>query len=268
VLAAYRAAEDAAEKFTNLAVISGLLFHEYRAEILPQTREASGRFNPKESDSSWLAWLDRNNIPVRKAQRYMNAAERIARHQLRIPMNREFASMINVNGVEIPLSQALTAPTSKLPEQALEFRHGLLDFIKEKSLSEAVLAAIDGESPEHHITRAANGKDKGGSLGEDRKDFPLFAGRALADCLHHIGAKVDRKGGHWGTLTAVGKEKAFRFLDLFIQGLPTELVEFLDEASHAERKSRQKGNQPQPLALKALVNKMMAETKSAVRAKP
>jgi hypothetical protein len=78
--------------------------------------------------------------------------------------------------VQVPLSQALTAPEEELPTEAWEFRQGVFAFMADRTLSEAAVAAIDGESPASRISRAG-GKLAGGFRGEDRKNYPVFIAR-------------------------------------------------------------------------------------------
>ncbi len=65
-------------------------------------------------------------------------------------------------------------------------RQLLFDFTTGKTMKECMAAVIvDGEDA-HRITRAHNGKTKGGSKGEDRKNFPAFIGEAFKTITAHL----------------------------------------------------------------------------------
>jgi len=121
----------------------------------------------------------------------MDAAERIGRAQLGIAMSEDYRPVIEIEGAQsMSLSAALTLPEAELPPRALEFRQGLLDFMADKSLSEAVASVLDGESPAHRITRASGGKAHGGTRGEDRKAFEKFTEQKLKHLTTFFGAKL------------------------------------------------------------------------------
>ena len=92
----------------------------------------------------------------------MQAAERAARIGLHLVSADIFAPVIEIEGISIPLSQALTAPEAELPPRALEFKQAFFDFMADKTISEAARAVVDGESPGGRLSRAAGGKNQGG----------------------------------------------------------------------------------------------------------
>jgi hypothetical protein len=70
----------------------------------------------------------------------------------------------------LPLSQVLMLPGGELPPAARETQQLLFEFIKGKTIKDVILEGKDAIA----ITRAHNGKTKGGTRGEDRKDWPKF----------------------------------------------------------------------------------------------
>lgn len=242
----------------------GRIGHSGRSSLIHPISPASLRGRNQHSEgTSWSAWLEQNGLARKTAERWMATAERVARHLLHIPLALPFSPFIDVAGEVTAISDVLDPdklPTPGEPDPApAEFRQSFFDFLADKSLAEAARAALEGESPAHRLTRAANGKTAGGSRGEDRKDFPVFAGRALSEVLHHIGAKVDKKGGHWSALSTLGKQQTTEYLRLFLRGLPDDLVDYLQEAARFERSLRAKGNRPEPLALKALIDTALGQ---------
>ena len=193
VLHACREAVAAGRTAAMKMLIAGQMLLEHREEMMTCHSGKSlawANKNKPESDQFGL-WLESNGIASRTAYRWMDAAERIGRAQLGIAMSEDYRPVIEIEGAQsMSLSAALTLPEAELPPRALEFRQGLLDFMADKSLSEAVASVLDGESPAHRITRASGGKAHGGTRGEDRKAFEKFTEQKLKHLTTFFGAKL------------------------------------------------------------------------------
>lgn len=198
VLHACREADAADRTAAIKKLVAGMMLAELRETFSPCAHSGhTGRFVEKTEQDSWLKWLETNGLKRQTVDRWMEAAERIGRAQLGIAMSEDYRPVIEVDGAQsMSLSQALTLPEADLPAEALEFRQGLLDFMADKSLSEAVASVLDGESPAHRITRASGGKAHGGTRGEDRKAFERFTQEKLKHLTTFFAAKlhVNQKG--------------------------------------------------------------------------
>lgn len=273
VLQACRDAAAAERDYAMKALFAGCLLIEFRASLaeLPSNHKAvpshsgtglanssnyplrHGRNTPPED--RFAVWLAQCNLARSTAYRWMEAAERIARKNLGLLETTELPTVIDVEGVAVPLSQALTAPEAELSGKALAFRQSVFDFMENKTLAEAARAAFEGESPAHRISRAAGGKTHGGApdLGRDpeaRKAHALFAGRALSEAMTHIGARVNKQGGHWPGLSQAQKQEAREYLRLFVAGLDDDALAVVAEAARDEIANRRKGDEPRPLLLR------------------
>ena len=106
------------------------------------------------------------------ALRWMAAAKRVmcVLHEL----HHAFPAIeLELDGEKQRISYVLTAPESDCSRAMLTFRESFDIFLKDKTLSEATEATLDGESEAHRITRAANGKRKGGK-GGNRRAYARF----------------------------------------------------------------------------------------------
>lgn len=110
------------------------------------------------------------------AHRWMQAAERTMK-----------AVGLDQRLLTLPVSEMLNTAAEDLPDDAArEAQQLLFDFTRDKTIKDCLAAVVvDGDEP-HRITRAANGKTKGGTRGEDRKDFPKFIGVHLSDISAHL----------------------------------------------------------------------------------
>jgi hypothetical protein len=282
VLAACRAANLTERDYVQKACLAGALLLEFRQSTFCENpnvspgghrgrlvnrmghvsaingngRAKDGKFDASEDNLCFEEWLTKNGIAPRTARRWMAAAERASHFALKLAIGEDLPLTIDVEGICIPLSQALNTPDAELPDRALKFKQAWFDFMSDRTLSEATRAVVDGESPESRMTRAAAGKTQGGKGSGDRKDFALHAGLKLAECLHHIGAGEGRQGGHWRAMNYADKQLAREHLRLFMRGLPDDLVDFLGDATKQERALRAKGHGAEPLALRAAVSKL------------
>lgn len=275
---AWESATKAGQDYTFRAVLAGTLLVEFRAELSdaarvqlhdsdsykPQSRNSDLRMshsgtsslrgrNQHNSEAGFYAWLDKHGLCKTTAYRWMEAAERVCRKVLGLSMAEPLPTVPG-EAIAVPISMALSAPESELTIGAIEFRRAVIEFLADKTLGEATLAAVDGEADGSRITRAAAGREAHRAAGaKERKAFSLYAGTALSDAAASIGARVDKRGGHWDALTAAQRSDTLRYLQLFESALPDEAVELL--VSHGQQilRAREKGQQPEPLALRAAV---------------
>lgn len=185
ILAAYQDAVAHQNTAAIKMIICGYLLIEKRNAMLPQCHSGTpvkirenGQFS-KNPEGRFDEWIEATGMTKRTAYRWMEAAERVGHCQLNVPLAMELPSTIDVEGVAVPLSQALTAPEDELTAAALKFRQGVFEFMADKTLSDALNASLDGESPAHRITRAHAGKTKGGKGQQDRKEFEKFTATKL-----------------------------------------------------------------------------------------
>ncbi len=277
VLHAYRAAISAGEQhkearavYAFRSIAAGFGFLEFRG-VLGQNRVSErmhrsgaayllrGR-NEHSQGQGWRAWLAEHDIPETTARRWMLGAVAVGRQVLGLAEADPWPRGLNDSSGTIAFSDALLLDESALPARAVSFREAVQQFLGDRTLAEAVRSVADGESEHSRITRAANGRADGGAPDtthdpDARKNFALFGMRALAVALGHIGAAVDKKGGHWQALKPVERHTVLNGLDLFVAGLPDEVVEHLADRAAHERRDRKRGAQPRPLALKAVVSK-------------
>lgn len=236
VLAACQAAARAEADYATKAVIAGLLLLEHR-QALCSCHSGTGKTNDvirhnqhTSSDKNFTLWIERNGIAKRTAYRWMGAAECVARLQLGLQTAEPLLPYIDVEGVSVPLSQALTAPEAELPPKAMAFRQGVFDFMSDKTLAEAMTAALDGESPAHRITRAAAGKLHGGTRGEDRKAWHTFVAEKLSDVGSHL--------KHWRSFTADQKTATLEAFTRQVEKWPTPVLEHIKKAAQLELQKR------------------------------
>lgn len=222
IVAAYQDACEAEADYAIKAVICGLLLMEKKREIANKSpwshsettvgwrNGKGGRFEGTEQAGDFDDWMEQMGVSRARGYRWMNAADRVARRQLGLPVGEDLPGTIDVEGTVVPLSQALIAPEAELSGAALEFRQATFDFMADKTLAQAVREACDGDSPASRITRAANGKDMGGTKGENRKDYPLFVMRKLRDAGGHI--------GHWETMDVTQRNEVLTIFTAAICG--------------------------------------------------
>jgi hypothetical protein len=193
VLAACRDALGAQANFALKALIAGQLLIEYRWQLLDRghlVHRGLGVSNVwykgnKSPDDKFYVWIESHGFSLTTAKRWMEVASRVSRRALGLRLDDELSPVIDVESSlehpasSIALSLALTADEKSLPPKALQYRQGVLAFMEDKTLSEALRACMDGESEAKRVTLAAGGKASGGSRGEDRKDFPRFIAKNL-----------------------------------------------------------------------------------------
>lgn len=196
-------AHQVMEVAVNKAMIAGQLLREKRATL---------------ADESFSKWLEKHvtEISRQTAYTWMNLAEYVT-------------TAIDLPACGMPLSQVLSGDPKELPESAREAQQLMFDFTEGKSIRGCLRdAVLDGE--ESRLKRAFNGRTKGGSRGEDRKNWAEFIGRKLSDISSHL--------EHWEGFTPGQREKAERYFALAIQKWPTALVETLQGICKEEGKKR------------------------------
>lgn len=203
----------------------------------------------------FLRWIEDNipEIAIRTAQVWMQAARNV---MAALPPVPGFGDGPVIDVEAVPVSELLTRPEDELSESGREWRQGWLDFTKDRTIRECLDGVFDGD-PESRLKRCLNGKLKGGTRGEDRKDYPVYAARALAACLAHIGANPVAGGNRWEKMAETQKHEVEGVVSLFVAGLDTELVKFVFETAKEEAGRRKNGHEARPGALKASYRDMV-----------
>lgn len=212
---------EQASRLTEVAINKALIAGQY----LREKREHLG----DEKFGQFSKWLEKHCsiISRQTAYTWMALAEKVT-------------SSVELPSLDMPLSLVLSSKVDELPESAQEAQQMMFDFTENKSIRGCLRdAVLDGE--ESRMKRAINGKTKGGSRGENRKDWALYFGENLQGALAH--AK------HWDSFNATQKHEAEKYARLFLGAIPTELLNFLDSAVAEESKARKKGKLPEPEAL-------------------
>jgi hypothetical protein len=203
------------------AIIFGQILTEKRAEMATQlgmlshSGKASLNGHKLGDQDGFSDWLDSVGVSSSKAYRWMAAADRVMRKMLDVRAGDDIPAL-DVDGEVIPLSRALAAPDGDtLPDAAREFQQSVFDFLADKTLSEAVACAVDGESPANRIGRAANGQAAKQTKGDARKDYPFFLANKLQDVSTHL--------EHWDSMTKLQKSEACLVLRAALLGSPMTL---------------------------------------------
>ena len=115
-----------------------------------------------------------HKLPYRTAARWITAAENIIKF------------LPPPEALEIEVSVLLVTEDAKLSKSDLKYKQMLLDLNGNTTLKDAANGVFNEGDEAHRITRAHNGKAKGGKGNVDRKDFPLFIGRKLSDLSTHL----------------------------------------------------------------------------------
>jgi hypothetical protein len=161
------------EGFVREAILAGEMLLEMRSHFLDGHRghldSIDGEWPVRLAD--WLK-LEAPQLTERTARRWMMSARRVIAHLLEIHAPNAPVK-IALDGREHWISGVLTASEADCTPAMLTFRETFDVFLKDKTLSEAAACALDGESEDSRIARAANGKLKGG-MGGNRRDYPRF----------------------------------------------------------------------------------------------
>jgi hypothetical protein len=221
---------DAIQSIVQKAVIVGQLLIEQRDAMMTCHRGKSSEWNDKNKpdNDQFGKWLSTNcpAIPQRTAYRWMELADRVSRVIRGIGVGLPTSQCIDIEGVEMPLSQALTAPVEDLPEQAREYRQAMFDFVDGKTMKDCLAAVLVEGDEVHRVSRAGNGKAKGGTRGEDRKDYATFAARKIAHLTTFLEANLDQ----------VQQAKIIASFDAGIQVWPRWLLTAIAKSAASELK--------------------------------
>lgn len=228
IISALQNVKRAGEDYAIKALIAGQILLEYKAALPPLSHSGTaGKFVTKKEDERVASLFDKAGVARSTGYRYMQAAERVGRVQLGIPMHEPYRPVIDIDGERsLSLSHCLTAPERSLPEEALKYRQGVLDFMADHTLGEATRAVLDGDSEAKRITLAAGGKSKGGKGSGDRKAFDVFAKTKLKHLTTFMGQN----------LTVNQKAQIVAAFDVALEQWPRWIVEGLAEKCRTELK--------------------------------
>jgi hypothetical protein len=214
---AYNEALAAGGQFAVKAIICGQMLSEKKAFV---------------GHGNWGKWLEQNFQEKHRATvcRWMNAADRVTQ-ALGINEGQWQIGEGQVIDVESQtLSSILTLPEAELDTNAQKARQLFLDFTSDKTIADCLRDVADGTSPDHRIARAANGKNKGGHKGEDRKAWDEFTQKRLSQVNEHL--------SHWESYSAGQKDKVLGYFETAVSKWPAPLLEHLREQIKEELKSR------------------------------
>lgn len=204
---AHQEAEHVAESAVNKALIVGQMLVELKGFL---------------GHGNWLTWLKEvyPEFHPRKAQRWMEVAEGVMK-----------CVGLEADGIkQLPWSVVLSSPAEDLPAEAREAQQLVFDFTEGKTMKECLEGVVvDGDEP-HRITRAHNGKTKGGSKGENRKDFPKFIANKLSDVSTHLES--------WDSMTAAQRGEIHDHFERALEAWPTPLLEKLAAQLKKEMQKR------------------------------
>jgi hypothetical protein len=133
ILQAFQDAQGAVEKATEKVLYFGFLMLEQR-DALNGGRQA----NQHSAESNRITvWLERTlpSIPLRTAQRWMQAAERSLAAVGQPPF-------IEVGGTVVTASQILYSPQAEVPKEAQKYRQAWFDWAEGKTLKDCLIPLI------------------------------------------------------------------------------------------------------------------------------
>lgn len=121
-------------------------------------------------------WIEENfgANRYRNLARWMEMTERVL-----------LATGLESHALPASLAEIVAPESSGLSTDALAARQLLFDFTNDKTIRDCLAGVVEGDAA-HRITRAHNGRTKGGHDGGDRKDFPKFIGVHLSDITSHL----------------------------------------------------------------------------------
>lgn len=162
-----------------------------------------------------------HNFPklgTRQANRWMAAAENIVKF------------LPPPDALNIEVSVLLTTDSAKLSAPEAKYKQMLLDLNGNTTLKDAANGVFNEGDEAHRITRAANGKTKGGKGNVDRKDFPLFIGKALRVLSSHL--------SHYDTFSAPQLETTKLRVRENLAKWPSPFLELLRDETTKALKTR------------------------------
>jgi hypothetical protein len=212
---AYSAAEEAKLPFVRQAVICGQMLVEQRATLSSchDDKSLSWHDGTKDASDQFQVWMASHcpKIHWRKAYRWMDAAARVIAHLEEVSHANPLVFK-TLDGEQFFYSTILTMPEAEATPAMRTFQETFEFFLRNKTLTSAIAATLDGDDDPSRISRAANGEH--GGEGE-RKDFPLF----LARKFHAIGAHL----GRWESMTEVQRNEALTAARNMMLGEPVKL---------------------------------------------
>lgn len=226
ILRFYRAAEtdknDALAKARSAsrnALICGRLMADKRDSF-----KARGKFTgvAKPEAEQFLVWIKTHcpEISQTTAYRYMGIAEGLV-----LKFQRE--AILDIDAEVLPIADILTLPAAELPENAQKAQQTLFAFCDDHTINQLVTFSKD----EAAFKRALNGKTKGGThKDDDRKDFPKFIGRKLADVSTHLGG--------FRNFTALQKDQTYIAFTTAMENWPKAVLEHVQQAAKEALKTK------------------------------
>lgn len=158
-------------------------------------------------EEQFEVWLREHcpNISFRTAYRWIDFARRVG-DLLKLPSELD----------GLPLSDILNLDTIGLTEQQEAVVESVAFFLIDKTMAEAAAGVAFGGDEAHRVVRAHNGKEQGGTRGENRKDYPAFA----LSKFHDLGAHFK----HWDAMDDTQRTEVKTAVRAFILGEEVKLM--------------------------------------------
>ena len=162
-------------------------------------------------------YVERNfpKITHSTANRWMQAAENIVKF------------LPPPDALDIEVSVLLTTDTAKLSGPEAKYKQMLLDLNGNTTLRDAANGVFNEGDEAHRITRAVNGKTKGGKGNVDRKDFPQFIAKALRVLTAHLAHYDTFSAAQLDTTKVRVREHIAKWPTPFLSLLKQEITESL-----------------------------------------
>jgi hypothetical protein len=185
------------------AILAGQKLLEDR-QVLSLRHDGATPTEAWENDKTFKEWIGEKIVVIswRTAQRWMQAANRVMcivleHHHSDPPLT------VAMDGRVLPISDVLTAPESESTEAMRTFQETFKTFLGDRTLIEVAASVVDGESEGSHITRAANGKLKGGR-GGNRRAYAQFVAchfKQISNILKKWDALQRKDPGEYAKMT-------------------------------------------------------------------
>jgi len=154
----------------------------------------------------------------RNCNRWMQMAETVTGHAL------------GKHTLALPISTIISSDASALAAPEQEAQQLLLDFMDGKTIKECLAGVVVDGDEAHRLTRAVNGKTKGGHNGEDRKAWHIFVQVKLKNLSEHL--------SHWKAFRGGQAEAVEKHFAAAIEKWPSPVLEFLKQQINTELKRR------------------------------
>jgi len=167
-------------------------------------------------------------VSIQTCRTWMRAAESVTKAL-------SFPNVIEVDSVVTPLSEIIGGDDAKLSKQAKALKQQWFSFTEGKTIKDCIAGVVVDGDADSRISRAINGKTKGGA-GGDRKDFPTFIARHLQANTSML---VIKKKGHPPKMRQLAADQQANICASFNAALrqwPRWLVENIAEAGRQELK--------------------------------